>query len=170
MQFGLVLVHAFVGALLAAHGAQKLFAWFGGYGLTGTGRYLESLGFRRGRLAAAAAGSSELAGGTLFALGLVTAVAALLIASVMLVAARTDHRGKGLWIYNGGSEYVLTVSAVVIGLAFYGPGAWSLDRSIGWTVSGLWWGVGAAVLAPLAGIVVPLLGRESTPATAATAV
>jgi putative oxidoreductase len=96
----------------------------------------------------------------------VTAVAALLIASVMLVAALTDHRGKGLWIINGGAELVLTNAAVAVGLAFNGPGAWSLDRAIGWTVSGLWWGIGAAVLALVAGAVVPEVTRKSAPAAA----
>jgi putative oxidoreductase len=147
MQFGLLLVHAFVGALLAAHGAQKLFGWFGGYGLAGTGGYLEGLGFCRGRAMAVVTGTAELVGGTLFALGLVSAVGAVI----------------------GGSEYVLTVSAVVIGLSFNGPGAWSLDRAIGWSVSGLWWGVGAAVLALVAAATVPVLGRR-IPAPAAAAV
>jgi putative oxidoreductase len=65
----------------------------------------------------------------------------------MLVAARTDHRGKGFWIYAGGSEYVLTNAVVVIGLAFAGAGRWSLDALVGWDVSGWPWGVGAAAAA-----------------------
>jgi putative oxidoreductase len=69
----------------------------------------------------------------------------------MLVAARTDHAGKGLWIYNGGFEYVLTNAAVVIGFAFAGAGDWSLDHAIGWDVSGTWWGIGTLVAAVLGG-------------------
>jgi putative oxidoreductase len=143
MQIGLLLIHAVIGALLAGHGAQKLFGVFGGYGLEGTGGYMEGFGLRPGKLFAAAAGTAELLGGLLLAVGLFTPLAAALIAATMFVAARTDHAGKGLWIFNGGAEYVLTVSAVAIGLAFNGAGAWSLDAVIGWHVAGLGWGLGA---------------------------
>ena len=111
MQVGLLLIHAVIGALLAGHGAQKLFGAFGGYGLEGTGGYMEGFGLRPGKPFAALAGTAELVGGLLLAAGLLTPLAAALIAATMLVAARTDHAGKGLWIFNGGAEYVLTVSA-----------------------------------------------------------
>ena len=111
------------------------------------GEYMESVGLRHGRLAAAAAGDSELIGGALLVPGLATPLAATLLAATMLVAARTDHRGKGFWIYNGGTEYVLTNAVVVLGLAFNGAGRWSLDHAIGWDVAGLWWGAGAAATA-----------------------
>ena len=143
MEVGLLIIHAFIGLTLAAHGAQKLFGWFGGYGISGTGGYLEGFGFRNGKLMAAAAGTTELTGGLLLAAGFVTPLAAALIASTMLVAAFTDHAGKGFWIYNGGKEYVLTVAVVVIGLAFNGAGAWSLDAAIGLDASGVAWGLGA---------------------------
>jgi len=74
-----------------------------------------------------------------------------MVASTMLVASRTDHAGKGLWIYNGGFEYVLTNAAIVIGFAFAGAGPWSLDNAIGWDVAGTWWGIGAAVAALVGG-------------------
>jgi putative oxidoreductase len=151
MEIGLLLVHVVVGLLLASHGAQKLFGVLGGFGVSGTGGYLESLGLRPGRPLAVAAGATELAGGLLLAAGLLTPLAAALIAATMLVAARTDHRGKGLWIFNGGSEYVLTVAAVAIGLAFAGAGAWSLDAAIGWDIAGFWWGVAATAVALVGG-------------------
>lgn len=94
-----------------------------------------------------AAGASEAAGGILLALGLLTPVAAALVAATMLVAVRTDHRGKGFWIYDGGFEYALTNAIVVLGLAFNGAGAWSLDRVVGRDVAGWPWGVGAAAVA-----------------------
>jgi putative oxidoreductase len=106
---------------------------------------------RPGPLFAFAAGAAELSGGVLFGTGLLTPVAAAVVASTMLVAARTDHAGKGLWIYNGGFEYVLTNAAVVIGFAFAGAGEWSLDHAIGWDVAGTWWGIGAVVAAALGG-------------------
>ncbi len=147
MEIGLLLIHLAIGASLAAHGAQKLFGWFGGYGIAGTAGYLEGFGLQHGRLLAVGAGAAELGGGLLLAAGLATPLAAALIAATMLVAARTDHAGEGYWIYNGGAEYVLTVAVVAIGLAFNGAGAWSFDAAIGWDVDGLAFGLGAAVAA-----------------------
>jgi putative oxidoreductase len=163
---GLFLVHVMIGSFFVAHGAQHALGLLGGGGIEGTGKYMESVGLRRGRLAAAAAGGSELVGGALLALGLATPLAATLLAAVMLVAARTDHLGKGFWIYNGGAEYVLTNAVVVIGLAFNGAGRWSVDRAIGWDVAGLWWGVGAAALALIgaAGALTVLRERRGTQA------
>jgi putative oxidoreductase len=144
---GLFLIHAVVGSFVAAHGSQKLFGVLGGYGLDGTGRYLEGFGLRPGKLFAFAAGSAELVGGLAFAAGFLTPGAAALIAATMLVAARTDHAGKGFWIYNGGNEYVLTNTAVVIALAMGGAGDWSADNAIGWNVAGVAWGLGALAAA-----------------------
>jgi len=151
MELGLLIVRVVVGALLVGHGSQKLFGWFGGYGLKGTGGYMESFGLRPGPLFALTAGAAELTGGLLFGAGLLTPVAAAMVASTMLVAARTDHAGKGLWIFNGGAEYVVTNAAVVIGFAFAGAGDWSLDHAIGWDVAGAWWGLAAAFAAVLGG-------------------
>jgi putative oxidoreductase len=159
MEIGLVILRAVVGLLLAAHGAQKLFGVLGGFGVSGTAGYLESLGLRPGRPLAIAARGSELAAGLLLAIGLLTPLAAALIGATMLVAALTDHRGKGLWIFNGGAEYVLTVASVAIALAFSGAGRWSVDAAIGWDVAGVFWGVAALVVA-LAGGVGVLVGRR----------
>jgi putative oxidoreductase len=79
----------------------------------------------------------------------------------MIVAARTDHAGKGLWIFNGGSEYVLTNAALAIGLAFNGAGRWSVDNAIGWDVSGVAWGLGALGVAVAGAVVV--LGAVRSP-------
>jgi putative oxidoreductase len=149
MEAGLFLIHALVGGFVAAHGSQKLFGILGGHGLEGTGRYLEGLGLRPGKPFAFAAGSAELAGGLAFAAGFLTPGAAALIAATMLVAARTDHAGKGFWIYNGGNEYALTNTAVVIALAFHGAGEWSADNAIGWDLAGPAWGLAALAAAAL---------------------
>src|SRR5690348_7378368 len=117
MHIGLFLIQLTVGALVFGHGAQKLFGWFGGFGVAGTAGYMESIGLRHGRLMAASAGIVEVTGGLLVATGLFLPLGAALVASAMLVAARTDHRGKGLWIWRYGAEHVLTNAAVVIGLA-----------------------------------------------------
>jgi len=67
MSVGLLILRLVVGLGLAAHGAQKVFGWFGGYGLAGTGQFLEQLGFRPGRRHAAQAGIAELVGGLFLA-------------------------------------------------------------------------------------------------------
>jgi putative oxidoreductase len=160
MEAGLVLIQAVIGGFVAAHGSQKLFGILGGYGLDGTGQYLEGFGLRPGKPFAFAAGSAELAGGLAFAAGFFTPGAAALIAGTMLVALRTDHAGKGFWIYNGGYEYALTNAAVVIGLAFHGAGEWSVDSLIGWDVAGVAWGLGASGVALVgAGAVLALRAR-----------
>src|SRR5215210_2828465 len=160
MEFGLFLIHVLAGALVAAHGAQKLFGAFGGPGLEGFGGFLASLGLRPQRALAVAAGATEVAGGVLLALGLATPLAALLIVSVIPVAARTAHAGKGLWVSEGGWELPLVLGAVAVGLAFNGAGQWSLDAVIGWDIAGLVWGVAALALGVVGGLGVLVAGRE----------
>jgi putative oxidoreductase len=147
MDFGLLLIHVTVGALVAAHGTQKLFGWFGGRGLEGTGTWMETIGLHPGRPMAFAAGATEFTGGLLLALGLFTPLGAAMIASMTIVAARTVSAGKGLWNEGGGWEYVAVLGVIAIGLAFNGAGAWSLDAATGWNVAGTWWGIGATAAA-----------------------
>ena len=149
------------GLLLMGHGSQKLFGWFGGYGPEGTGQFMDALGMRPGKRMALAAGFNEFAGGLLLALGLLIPLAAVLIASTMLVASLTAHRGKGLWATNNGFELPLLYGVVAIGLAFNGAGQWSLDHAIGWDVAGLWWGVGALALALIGAVTVVAAARHS---------
>lgn len=98
-----------VGALFAGHGAQKLFGFFGGHGVNATGGFFESLGLRPGGIMALAAGLAELAGGALFALGL---LAAALMIAVMVTAIATVHWHSGVWVTNGGFEYNLVLAIV----------------------------------------------------------
>ncbi|MGZ3447707.1 MAG: DoxX family protein [Myxococcaceae bacterium] len=149
MDIGLLVLRLVVGLTMAAHGGQKLFGWFGGYGLAGTGGFLESLGFRPGRVHAALAGGGELVGGLLLALGLLTPVGAALVLAVMVVAIVSVHLAKGFFVSNGGFEYNLVIMAASAALAFTGAGAYSLDAVEGLGVSG--WLPG--VLAILAGLV-----------------
>ena len=92
MSVGILILRLAVGLTLAAHGAQKLFGWFGGYGIAGTGQFLEQLGFRPGRLHATQAGIVEVVGGLFLAVGLLTPAAAAAVVAVMLVAAATSTR------------------------------------------------------------------------------
>src|SRR5947199_6017965 len=104
MDAGLLVARTVFGLVMAAHGSQKLFGWFGGYGLAGTGGFFEQLGFRPGRLFAALASVSELVAGLLIALGFLGPVGPALLLSVMIVAAVTVHCGKGFFATSNGIE------------------------------------------------------------------
>jgi len=131
MNIGLLLVRLVFGALMAAHGTQKLFGWFGGYGLTGTGGFFDGLGFRPGRLFAAAAGLAETFGGLLLALGFLTPLAAMAIVSVMVVAIGSVHWGHGLFAATNGVEVPLLYASAAAAIALVGPGAYSFDAIFG---------------------------------------
>lgn len=117
-----------VGLILAAHGAQKLFGWFGGYGLEGTGQWLASIGLAPGYLMALLAGGAEFFGGLALVLGLLTRPAALVSAFTMLVAIFAVHIGNGLFMSNNGYEYALALFAVTLALAVQGAGRFALDK------------------------------------------
>ncbi len=127
---GLLLVRLVVGLLFIGHGAQKLFGWFGGYGPKGTGGWMDSIGMKPGIVMAVAAGLMELVGGALFASGLFTPLAAVLIALTMLGAIVKVHAQNGIWAAANGYEYPLVLLVVVIGIALTGAGAYSLDAII----------------------------------------
>jgi putative oxidoreductase len=131
MDAGLLIVRLVFGLLMAAHGTQKLFGWFGGYGLAGTAGFFESIGFRPGRLFAATAGASEVVGGLLVASGLLGPIGPALVLAVMIVAIFTVHIQNGLFATTGGIEVPLLYSAAVVGLAFTSYGGYSLDAALG---------------------------------------
>lgn len=164
MDAGLLLVRVVLGVVMAAHGAQKLFGWFGGYGIAGTGGYFESLGFRPGRLFAAAAGSAELAGGTLVALGLLGPLGPALIISTMIVAIATVHWSHGVFAQNNGFELPLLYAATAAALALIGYGAYSLDGvlQLGWSAGVVWTVLGLGVIGGLANLAI----RKTGPAEA----
>lgn len=128
-----VLLVRLLGLGFAAHGAQKLFGWFGGYGLAGTGRYFESMGFRPGRLFAAAAGLGELLGGLLIALGLGGPIGPMLVIATMVVAIITVHLSHGFFVAGNGVEVPLLYAGFAALFAFAGYGAYSLDAAFGWS-------------------------------------
>src|SRR4051794_11244240 len=109
MNTGLLVIRVVVGALMAGHGAQKLFGWFGGPGVTGATGAMEALGFRPARGMATIAGLAELVGGVLFAAGLLTPLAAALIIAVMGAAIASVHWRAGIWTSEGGYEYNLVL-------------------------------------------------------------
>lgn len=167
MDAGLLLARLTFGLVMAAHGSQKLFGWFGGYGISGTGSMFESLGFRPGRLFAAAAGLAETVGGLLLVLGFLQPVGAALVLSTMVVAGITVHWRHGLFAMNNGVELPLLYATGVAALALIGPGAYALDTALGltsfWTPA-----TTAAVLAlgALGGLINVALRRPAATAAA----
>ena len=117
-----------VGIILAAHGAQKLFGWFGGYGLEGTGQWMASIGLAPGFLMALLAGSAEFFGGLALVLGILTRPAALVSAFTMLVAIFSVHISNGLFMSNNGYEFALTLFAASLALTIQGAGSLSADN------------------------------------------
>ena len=161
MEIGLLILRLVVGLTVAAHGVQKLFGWFGGYSLAGTGGFFEKLGFRPGKVHAFLAGAGEAGGGLLLALGLLTPLGATAVIVVMLVASVSVH-SKAFFASNGGFEYTLALAAAALALAFTGPGNLSLDAALGLQLAGGGWGAGALVVG-IAGGLAALASRRPVP-------
>jgi len=167
MDTGLLIARLILGLSLGAHGAQKLFGWFGGYGLRGTGGFFENLGFRPGALFALAAGLGELGGGLLTAAGLFGPVGPALIILVLLVAIFTVHWTNGFFAQSNGIELPLAYVTAALALAFAGTGGYSLDGLFGLTTlsqpATAWIAIAVAVGLALANLAVR---RRPEPAVA----
>lgn len=124
--FGATILRIPVGVVFAAHGAQKLFGWFGGYGLEGTGQWMASVGFEPGFLMALLAGSAEFFGGLALIFGLLVRPAALVTAFTMLMAM-TVHLSNGFFINNNGYEFAMTLLFGSLALSVQGAGRFSID-------------------------------------------
>lgn len=119
-----------IGIVFMAHGAQKLFGWFGGYGLEGTGQWMASIGLGPGMLMAFLAGSGEFFGGLAILLGILTRPAAAVLSITMLVAIFAVHFEHGLFMSNGGYEFALALLAASVSLMMSGAGKLSIDQII----------------------------------------
>ena len=163
---GLLLARVVIGLVMAAHGAQKLFGWFGGLGLTKTGAFFDHLGFQPGKAFAAAASLAELTGGLLVAFGFLGPVGPALIISVMIVALITVHWTHGLFASDNGIEVPLLYITAALGLVLTGYGPYAIDTWLGlagtWTPVATGIVVGAGVLGGFANVVL----RRRPPTTA----
>jgi putative oxidoreductase len=119
-----------IGIIFIAHGAQKLFGWFGGYGLDGTGQFFGSIGLNPGYLMALLAGAAEFFGGLALVFGILVRPAAAALSFAMLVAIFAVHFSKGFFLDKGGYEYALALFAASLALLFSGAGRWSVDRAL----------------------------------------
>jgi putative oxidoreductase len=158
VEYGLLLLRLVVGLLFVGHGTQKLFGWFGGGGPQGTAGFFSSVGYRIPAVMAIAAGLSETAGGLLLASGLLTPLAAFLLATVMLNAIATVVFPKG---FLGGYEFEFTLLTVAIALTATGPGELSLDDAIGWAddITGIAWASLVLAAAIVASLITTTIGR-----------
>jgi putative oxidoreductase len=163
IDLGVLLLRVLVGAAIAAHGSQKLFGAFGGYGLKGTGAVFETLGFRPGAFFAAMAGGSELIGGGLLVLGLLTPVGAALVLATMIVAIVTVHFKNGFFAATNGIELPFLYAAVALAIIFIGGGAYSLDTWLGFRFLAEPAVVGGGVAFALIGAVLNLAVRRREP-------
>ncbi|BDM23920.1 MULTISPECIES: DoxX family protein [Pseudomonas] len=127
---GLSVIRILVGVIFMAHGAQKLFGLFGGYGLEGTGQWMESIGLAPGYLMALLSGSAEFFGGLALVIGLLARPAALALTVTLVVAIFSVHINNGLFMSNNGYEFALALLAGTVAVLIEGAGRLSLDRLI----------------------------------------
>jgi len=165
MAAGLFIARLIIGLGLASHGAQKLFGWFGGHGIQGTGGAFAGMGFRPGVMFAVLAGLGEFVGGLLVALGWLGGVGPEIVTIVMLVAILSVHLTKGFFTANGGRELPALYIAGALALAFGGFGAYSLDAVAGVPLLSernvVWWLELAAVIIALLTFVVRRKEQQS---------
>jgi putative oxidoreductase len=148
LDLALLILRVAFGASLAAHGAQKLFGWWNGPGISGFAGWLASMRMPAPKASALLAALGEFGGGLLLATGLLTGIGALGMVTVMLTAIATVHLAKGFFVSDGGFEYNLAIVAGAVTVAITGPGQWSLDDVLGLDGDGWhgWeWGLGVLV-------------------------
>lgn len=150
MSVGILILRLALGLLMAAHGAQKLFGWFGGHGLKGTAGFFEQIGFRPGLPNALLAGLAEGVGGLLVACGLLTPLGVAALVGMMAAATVFVHLRHGLFAQNGGFEYPLLVALAAAAIGFTGPGAYSLDAALGWSLHSAGWALAAIAVGLMA--------------------
>jgi putative oxidoreductase len=155
---GLLVLRLGVGGVLMAHGAQKLFGFFGGGGIEGTAAAMESMGFEPGRESAIAAGLGEAGGGALLAAGLATPVAGAAAAGTMAAAAAVSWP-NGLFTQEGGYELPMLLGIGAVGLGLTGAGTLSLDEATARRLDRPW--LAAAAFLASAAMASSVIGRRN---------
>jgi putative oxidoreductase len=149
MDIALLVLRVVVGIYVAAHGAQKLFGWFGGGGINGTAGFFGGmLGFRPAKFWVVADGLAEVGGGLAMAVGLLNPLGPIGVAASMVTATLVVHWPKGPLAQNGGYELTLTNLAAAIAVGLAGAGRYSLDALFGISLPN-WFSIAIAVLALL---------------------
>lgn len=128
LSFAPLILRLVAGVIFSAHGAQKLFSWFGGYGLEGTGQWMASIGLEPGYFMALMAGSAEFFGGIFLLLGLFSRATGIVLAITMLVAIFAVHFEHGLFMSNNGYEFALALFGMSVSVAISGAGRFSIDN------------------------------------------
>ncbi|MFF3672924.1 DoxX family protein [Streptomyces sp. NPDC002120] len=123
---GLLLLRIVLGLTMAAHGTQKLFGWFEGGGISGTGQFFTASGYPAGDAMAVLAGLTETLGGLGLVLGLLTPLAGAAIVGTLINAIAVH--GAGAFFAPKGIEYELLLTAGAAALALTGPGRYAVDR------------------------------------------
>jgi len=162
MSLGLLLLRLALGSIMAAHGAQKLFGWWGGPGMSGIAGMCSSLAYRFPLLMAWSLALAEFGGGLSIATGLVSPLGSLLVTVVMINAVYHVHWAKGFFVGNGGYEFNMLIAGGALALAGTGPGRYALDHAIGWddNISGAWWLLGVAGAAIVVAFLTLTVGRR----------
>jgi putative oxidoreductase len=173
MSIGTLAIRGVAGPLFVGHGTQKLFGWFGGHGLEGTGGFFENLGLRPGKRHATAAGVSEALGGALLTIGAFTPLATTMISGSMVTAIRKVHGPNGPWVTDNGYEYNALVIAAMASVATSGPGPLSVDAKLfpnwkgsGWALAGLAAAVAGSFINDMLSEDAPLEEQEASAAGA----
>jgi putative oxidoreductase len=160
MEIGRLAARAVIGGLFVGHGTQKLFGWFGGPGLEGTGEMMEALDMKPSRPNAVAAGLSETVGGALLVAGAATPLAAASLMGTMITAIRKVHKPNGPWVAQGGWEYNAVLVAALLALVDAGPGDVSVDAALGYDEWGPGWALGGLALGAAASYAAVELGAR----------
>jgi putative oxidoreductase len=169
MSIGTLALRGLVGPLFIGHGTQKLFGWFGGHGLEGTGGFMESLGMRPGKRHAAAAGAAEATGGALLTLGAATPLAATMISTTLVTAIRKVHAQNGPWVTDNGFEYAAVLIIAMAGLVEHGPGSPSVDSRLFPNWKGKGWALATVAAATAASLINDTVSQAPPEETASAA-
>jgi putative oxidoreductase len=131
---GLLVLRLVVGLTIAAHGAQKLFGWFGGPGFTKMAEGLKKQGFKPPWFWTCLVILGEFGGGLSVAFGFLTPVGAAGIFAAMFMAIFKSHWKNGFWNSKRGLEFPLALLGMGVAIGLMGPGSYSLDALFGITL------------------------------------